>query len=226
MINALKEKGINIATHIKKCGNVLDRAFNDLAKDIEKLNDSDFPVLDDIKDSIINEILQCAQNKDSIGGILETVVTGLPVGLGEPWFSGVESKLSSAIFGIGAVKGIEFGEGFNFANMTGATCNDEFYLDENNRIKTKTNHNGGINGGITNGMPVLFRTAIKPTPSIAREQDSVNLRTMKEEKIEITGRHDPAIIRRISVVIDSVTAIVVADLLATRYGNDFLNWSK
>ena len=226
LIEALKEKGIYIGTHIKKCGNVEDRSFNDLTNDINYLSKTDFPVLNDIKDEITNEIVLCAEKQDSIGGILETAVIGLPVGLGEPWFSGVESKISSAVFGIGAVKGIEFGEGFNFANLTGSTANDQFYLNENKEIMTSTNHNGGINGGITNGMPVLFKTVVKPTPSISKTQNSINLQTLTEEKLEIVGRHDPAIIRRMAVVIDSVTAIVISDLLAIRYGNNFFNWSK
>ena len=225
LIDAFKQKNIYIGTHIKKCGQVYDREFNNLEKDLIDLSNKDFPVLNDIENDIYKEIEQVALKNDSIGGILETVIYGLPKGLGEPWFSSVESKLSQAIFGIGAVKGIEFGEGFNFSNLLGSQSNDSFYV-ENNNIKTKTNHNGGINGGITNGMPVLFRTAIKPTPSIGLPQDTVNINTKENEVLEITGRHDPAIIRRMAVVIDSITAIVLADLLAIRYGNNFLSFEE
>ena len=129
--------------------------------------------------------------------------------------------LSNALFSIGGVKGVEFGAGFNFAEMVGSCANDGLIL-EDNKVKTKTNNNGGINGGITNGMPVVFNVCVKPTPSISKTQDTINLETHENVKLNITGRHDPAIIRRIAVVIDSITAIVVCDLLKTKYGDDFL----
>lgn len=225
LIKALNEKGIYIGTHIKRCGKTQDRDFDDVLRDIKKLNQIKFPVLDDIEKAIKEEIENVASQSDSIGGILQTAILGLPVGLGDPWFSSVEGLLSNALFSIGAIKGVEFGEGFNFANLTGKTANDNFYV-ENNKILTKTNHNGGINGGITNGMPVVFNIVVKPTPSISAPQESVDLETLENVTLEIKGRHDPAIIRRMAVVIDSVVAIVVADLLATKYGNDFLNFGE
>ena len=223
LIDALKTKNIQIGTHIKKCGNIVDRDFINFDEDINKVQHLSFPVLNDIKKEINEEIEKVRLNNDSIGGIIQTAIINLPIGLGEPWFTSVEGVISNAVFSIGGVKGIEFGAGFNFANLTGKTANDEFLVD-NGKIITTTNHNGGINGGITNGMPVVFNTVIKPTPSISAEQNSVNLDNMTNTKLIIEGRHDPAIIRRICVVVDSIVAIVIADMLATKYGNDFLKF--
>ena len=166
------------------------------------------------------EIEQAASEGDSVGGILETAVTGLPAGLGEPWFDTVEGLLSHALFSIPAVKGVEFGEGFGFADMRGSEANDALRIKDG-RVVTATNHNGGINGGITNGMPVVFRCAVKPTPSIFVEQDSVDLKTMQNATLALKGRHDPAIIHRARVVVDSVTALVLCDIMAGRFGTDF-----
>lgn len=220
--NALEEKGILIGTHIKECANIKDIEFNNLADDIKLLNSIDFALLNDsVKEQMISEIEKAAASGDSVGGILETAVLGMPGGVGEPWFDSVESMLSHALFGIPAIKGVEFGEGFNFAKLRGSEANDSFYV-ENGVIKTKTNNNGGINGGITNGMPIIFRSVIKPTPSISIEQNTVNLKDLTNVKTNISGRHDPAIIHRARVVVDSVTAICLADLLATKFGTDFL----
>ena len=223
LINALKEKGIYIGTHIKKCADVTDRDFDNVLEDIKQLNDKMFPVLNNIEDDIVKVCEKTALELDSIGGTLQTAIYGLPVGLGDPWFSSVEGKIANGLFGIGGIKGIEFGEGFNFANLKGSTANDEFEVN-NNKVITKTNHNGGVNGGITNGMPVVFNCAVKPTPSIGKIQNSVNFKTKENTKLEIKGRHDPAIIRRIAVVIDSVVAIVICDLLKSKYGDNFLNF--
>lgn len=223
LMQALNQKGILIGTHIKKCLDVSDREFIDYKEDIKLLNSRSFPVLDNISDIIQEKITNIANEKDSVGGILQTAICGLPVGLGEPWFSSVEGKLANALFGVGAIKGVEFGQGFNFANLLGSQANDSFYLD-NKVVKTKTNNNGGINGGITNGMPVVFNCVVKPTPSIGKTQETIDFKELKETVLEVNGRHDPAIIRRIAVVVDSICALVVCDLLATRYGNDFLNF--
>ena len=223
LINVLKEKGIYIGTHIKKCANVTDRDFDNVLEDIKQLNDKMFPVLNNIEDDIVKVCEKTALELDSIGGTLQTAIYGIPVGLGDPWFSSVEGKIANGLFGIGGIKGIEFGEGFNFANLKGSTANDEFEV-KNNKVITKTNHNGGVNGGITNGMPVVFNCAVKPTPSIGKVQNSVNFKTKENTKLEIKGRHDPAIIRRIAVVIDSVVAIVICDLLKSKYGDNFLNF--
>ena len=221
LINALREKGIYIGTHIKKCGNVIDKDFSLDANEVKELVNKDFPVLNNIEEDIKNVIKEVKENNDSIGGILQTAIIGLPVGLGSEWFSSVEGKLANACFSIGGVKGIEFGLGFEFSNKLGSTANDQLYF-ENNLVKTSTNNNGGINGGITNGMPVVFNLAVKPTPSIMKEQNTINVETMENVKLELVGRHDPAIIRRMAVVIDSVVALVVCDLLKEKYGEDFL----
>ena len=174
---------------------------------------------------MINEIEKVASNGDSVGGVLETAVVGMPGGVGEPWFDSVESMLSHALFSVPAVKGVEFGAGFNFAKMLGSEANDSFIVKDG-KIETATNNNGGINGGITNGMPIVFSTVIKPTPSISVEQNTVNLKELTNVKTNVTGRHDPAIIHRARVVIDSVVAICLADLLATKFGTDFLRNDK
>jgi chorismate synthase len=168
-------------------------------------------------EAMIASIMACREQQDSIGGILDTAVIGLEAGIGEPEFDSIESQLSHAMFSIPAVKGIEFGEGFHFADMYGSQANDAFAIDHG-KIITKTNHNGGINGGISNGMPIRFRTAVKPTPSIAQMQDTVDFAAMKEKKLTIAGRHDPAVIHRARVVVDAMTAFVLTDLLLERHG--------
>lgn len=222
IIDALKNKGIHIATHIKEIGGVSDRGFDDFVSDAEFLNNSEFPVLDSEKMSQMKEVIsKVAQEGDSIGGILNTVVYNIPKGVGEPWFDSVESVLSHMMFSIPAVKGIEFGEGFNFKNLTGKSANDPLRV-QNGNIVTSKNANGGINGGITNGMPIEFSTVIKPTPSIYKEQDTVDISTNTNEKIQIEGRHDPAIIHRAAIVQTSVTAIAICDMLLSRFGTDWL----
>ena len=167
------------------------------------------------------EIERAAADGDSVGGILETAVIGLPEGIGEPWFDTVEGMLAHAVFSIPAVKGIEFGMGFDFAKMRGSEANDAFRY-ANGKVVTETNNNGGINGGITNGMPILFRTVVKPTPSIFKKQDTVDLSTKENAELELRGRHDPAIVHRARAVVDAVTALTICDLLAIRFGTDFL----
>jgi chorismate synthase len=156
-----------------------------------------------------------------VGGVLETAVIGLPVGLGEPWFDTVESVLSHALFAVPAVKGVEFGAGFALADMKGSEANDPFRV-ENGKVCTSTNHSGGINGGITNGMPIVFRCAVRPTPTIRVEQDTVNMETGENVTLSAAGRHDPCIVHRARVVMDAVTALVVADMLSGRFGTDWL----
>ena len=143
---------------------------------------------------------------------MQTAISGIPAGVGEPWFDSVESVLSHALFSIGGVKGIEFGLGFEFANSFGSKVNDELYFD-NGKVKTKTNFNAGINGGIANGMPITFRVVIKPTPSIALEQNTVNLVTGEDAKLVINGRHDSCIVPRASVVVEAISAMAIYDIL-------------
>lgn len=218
--DALKGLGISIGTHILECANVRDNEFNDIQNEVLSLDCAKFPVLNEDK---AKEMIACVEqakaNLDSVGGITQTAIVGLPAGVGEPMFDSVEGMLSHAMFAIGAVKGIEFGKGFELGKMLGSSANDAFVI-EDGKVKTSTNNNGGINGGITNGMPVLFNLAIKPTPSIAKKQNTVDFVNGKQTEIEIVGRHDPAIVRRICPVVDSVSALVVCDLLAQRYGTD------
>lgn len=223
LIDALKKKGILIGTHIKQCGTINDSPFTNYEEELAKVNELLFPVLDDkIADEMHAYMEEAAREGDSVGGILETVVTGIPAGVGEPWFDSMESVLAHGMFSIPAVKGVEFGKGFAFAEMKGSEANDPFEIKDG-EVQTKTNNNGGINGGITNGMPILFNTVIKPTPSIYKEQETVDMKNMENVTYQIQGRHDPAIIHRARVVVDSMTAIVIADMLALRYGTDWLN---
>lgn len=221
-ITALKEKGITIGTHILTCAGVSDRSFDDIPADIEKLSDAQFAVLDDsVKDAMIEKIEAARAEGDSVGGRLETAVYGFPAGVGEPWFDTIESVLSHMLFSIPAVKGVEFGDGFGMADMLGSQANDGYRVKDR-QVLTTSNHNGGITGGISNGMPLLFRTAVKPTPSIYKEQETVDLRNYENTTLQIKGRHDPAIIHRARVVVDSAAALVLCDQLALRYGTDFL----
>ena len=221
-IDLLSKKGIKIGTHIKKCAGVFDADFTDYQENINVLSNKMFAVLDDSKgEEMVKNIKLALSKGDSVGGILETVVIGLPVGVGEPWFDSVESKLSHALFSIPAIKGLEFGAGFLSADMLGSEMNDEFYY-EKGKVLTKTNNNGGINGGISNGMPVLFKTAVKPTPSISKLQNTVNFVTKENDVLNVHGRHDPCIVHRARVVQDSVTAIVLCDLLKQKFGTDWL----
>lgn len=221
--SALEKKGVFIGSHVKKCGGVSDREFNDYIADIKTLNEKSFAVLDDsCGESMKNIILEAASEGDSVGGILETAVIGIPEGVGEPWFDSVESLISHMMFSIPAVKGIEFGAGFEIADMKGSAANDPLKT-ENGKIVTETNNNGGINGGITNGMPIVFRTAVKPTPTIFKPQNTVDFQNMTETVIEPKGRHDPAIVHRARVVQDAAAAIVICDMLAMRFGTDWMN---
>ncbi len=226
LLSALRNKGIYIGTHIKKCAGVQDRDFDDIKNDIISIDGKVFSVLDEKKENEMKSAIEkAAENKDSVGGVLETAVWGLPAGVGEPWFDSLESVISHAIFGMPAVKGIEFGKGFGFADMTGSNANDPFNCD-NGKISTATNNNAGINGGISNGMPIIFRTAIKPTPSIFRKQNTVDFINMENSEIELRGRHDPCIVHRAAVVQDSLTALVIADMLSLRFGTDYLGCDK
>lgn len=219
---ALEGVGIKIGTHVRTLHGVCDREFENYDDDIKLLNSSLFPALDlQSAEKMKNEILTAKENLDSVGGVLETAVIGIPGGVGEPWFDTVEGVISHAVFSVPAVKGIEFGDGFKISEKYGSEANDALAVKDG-KIVSKTNFSGGILGGITNGMPIIFRTAIKPTPSIAKEQDTVNFKTLDCTSISIGGRHDPAIIHRARAVIDAVTAIAIADLLATRFGTDFL----
>ena len=223
-ISALKQKGITIGTHIKKCAGVYDRDFADYNADISALNGMTFAVLDNDKaEEMQNEILKARKDLDSVGGVLETAVIGMPVGVGEPWFDSLESMLSHALFSIPAVKGVEFGLGFDISDLRGSKANDQLEIKDGN-ITFKTNNNGGINGGITNGDRVIFRTAVKPTPTISQPQDTVDFEKLENTVIASRGRHDPCIVHRARVVVDSMTAITLCDALTAKFGTDW--WIK
>ena len=220
--SALEAKGILIGTHVKKCAGVQDRDFGDYIADINALSEKTFAVLDSTcEEPMKNRILEAAAEGDSVGGVLETAITGIPAGVGEPWFDSVESILSHMMFSIPAVKGIEFGAGFGIADMKGSLANDSLRM-ENGKIVTETNNNGGINGGITNGMPIVFRTAIKPTPTIFKPQNTVDFGSLTDAVIEPKGRHDPAIVHRARIVQDAAAAIVICDMLSMRFGTDWM----
>ena len=219
---ALAQKGIEIGTHVKRCAGISDRELSDLAADIRTLDGRSFAVLDEESGERMREaILAAAAVGDSVGGILETAVIGLPAGIGEPWFDTLEGLLAHMMFSIPAVKGIEFGAGFSIADMRGSEANDAMRMKDGH-VVTETNRSGGINGGITNGMPLLFRTALKPTPTIFLPQSTVDFKTMTDAVLEPRGRHDPAIVHRARAVQDAATAIVLCDALAMHLGTDWL----
>lgn len=221
-ISALASKGIMIGTHIASCAGISDRPFENLSDDIQELKTKSFAVLSSESAQLMTEAISAAKTEgDSVGGILETAVVGLPSGVGEPWFDTLESVISHILFSIPAVKGVEFGDGFALASMRGSAANDAFYA-ENGKVYTKTNHCGGILGGISNGMPLIVRCAVKPTPSIYKEQETVDFKAAENKLLQIKGRHDPAIVHRARVVADSAVALALCDMLALRFGTDWL----
>lgn len=221
-IDALKKKGVYIGTHIKKCAGVSDRDFTDYEADIKALSDKAFAVLCENAESDMKaNIEKAAADGDSVGGILSTAVIGVPAGVGEPWFDSLEGVLSHALFSIPGIKGVEFGAGFSCSDMRGSEMNDAYRI-ENGEVSTETNNNGGINGGISNGMPILFNCAVKPTPSISKEQNTVDFINNENTVLSTHGRHDPCIVHRARVVVDSITAIVLCDMLSQKFGTDWL----
>lgn len=211
-LQLLKKENINIYAHIKRLAKIDDKTFSEINISKLDLSKKTLPVIDDEKEKLMYEAIKNANlSGDSVGGIVECMITGFPGGLGDPMFDGIENLIAKNIFGIPAVKGIEFGSGFECANLSGSQNNDEFFI-ENSILQTTTNNDGGINGGITNGMPIIFSTAIKPTPSISKKQSSVNLKTKENTVIEIHGRHDPCIVPRVVPVIEAVAAITLADI--------------
>ena len=220
--DALEKKGIRIGTHISCLGCVGDRPFENLDADIDTLSDKIFPVLDDAAgEKMKARILEAKAKGDSLGGVLECVVTGMPAGVGEPWFDSVEGVLSHALFSIPAIKGVEFGDGFALTDLKGSEANDPL-RQVDGRVVTTTNHNGGVNGGITNGMPLVIRLAVKPTPTISLAQETVSLTTGENATLAAKGRHDPCIVHRVRAVVDAMVALTLCDLLALRFGTDYL----
>lgn len=212
----LEEKGIRIGAHIEKIAGISDSRFDPVnidAKTLESISSKEFPLIDDSKkDEMISEILKAKADRDSVGGIIECAVTGLPAGIGEPMFDGIENAISKAVFAIPAIKGIEFGNGFDCADLRGSENNDSFIIKDG-KIATATNNHGGILGGMTSSMPVIFRVAVKPTPSIAKPQMTVNLQTMKPEELIIEGRHDPCIVPRAVPCVEAAAALALINLI-------------
>lgn len=215
-LQILKRRGIEVAAHIASIAGEADRPFDPMGESVETLDAlkrAPFPVMDEKAGERMRKvILQAKEEGDSVGGVIECLVTGVPAGLGEPMFGGMENRLAAALFGIPAVKGVEFGAGFGVATMRGSENNDPFTVKDG-KLVTETNHAGGILGGITNGMPLVFRLAVKPTPSIAKQQQTVSLSKKQVEELVVTGRHDPCIVPRAVPVVEAVTALVLTDLL-------------
>ena len=208
----LEEMGICIGAHILAIGECGDTYFDPIDPELESIH-SDFPVLDPEAGAAMRDcIAQVRSAGDSVGGIIECAVTGLPAGIGEPMFGGVESRIAQIVYGIPAVKGVEFGIGFDCACLPGSQSNDDFTILDG-KIVTQTNNAGGIQGGITNGMPVIFTAAIKATPSISCPQKSVSLSRMEEQTLEIKGRHDPCIVPRAVPVMEAAAAIAIYDMI-------------
>ena len=215
-LQILARKGIHIGAHIYSVGNVQDKPFDPVnvsKRDLDILHCWKFPVLEGASGEKMKRLIETARREcDSVGGVIECAVVGLPAGLGEHMFDSVESAVANIVFGIPAVKGIEFGAGFSASELRGSENNDPFYTD-GKHIFTKTNNAGGVLGGMTNGMPLIFRAAFKPTPSIAKEQDTVSLSKMENVKITVGGRHDPCVVPRAVPVIEAAAALAVMDLM-------------
>lgn len=213
-LQILEQKGVKVQAHIYELAGVRDIPFDPITITDARPGEKVFPVISDTcGEEMQAEIEKARMSADSVGGIVECAVTGMPAGLGDPMFDGVENQLARNIFGVPAVKGLEFGNGFACAKLRGSQNNDPYTIDENGKIVTTSNNNGGILGGITSGMPILFRVVVKPTSSIGKEQQSVNLNTMQPEKLIVHGRHDPCIVPRAVPVIEAVTAITMLDIL-------------
>lgn len=219
----LARRGVFVGAHLASVGPEQDQAFPlyPTAALFDQVASKPFPVLDDAAGERMQSLIRTVRAEgDSVGGIVECAVIGLDAGLGDPMFDGMENRLAAALFGIPAVKGVEFGAGFAAAGMRGSEHNDPFTV-ENGVIRAKTNHAGGILGGITTGMPVTLRLAVKPTPSIARPQQTVSLSAMEEAPLQIRGRHDPCIAHRAVPVVEAVTAAVILDLLLEGHHGTF-----
>ena len=216
----LARRGIFIGAHIYAVNGVRDTAFDPCLvsrAQFDLLEDKPFCVIDDAAGGIMQQrILSAKANADSVGGIIECAVVGMPAGIGDPMFDGMENRLAQMLFGVPAVKGVEFGDGFACADLLGSENNDPMVMDENGKPRMTSNHAGGILGGITTGMPLMLRCAIKPTPSIGQTQQTVSLSAGENAALTVHGRHDPCIVGRAVPVIIAATAIAVLDALLDR----------
>ena len=215
----LEGMGITIGAHVKSIKDVKDESFDytSISKEhLRGLRNAELPLLDKSKEEEMRNVIVNAKTEgDSVGGVIECALVGIEAGIGDPFFDSVESTLAHLLFSVPAVKGVEFGLGFGITELFGSEANDSFYY-EGDDIKTKTNNNGGILGGITSGMPVILKVAIKPTPSISKEQDTINLSSKKNDKLVVEGRHDPCIVQRAIPVVEAVVAIGILDLMKGR----------
>lgn len=213
----LERKGIHVGAHILSIKGVKDASFDAVSVDantLETVAAKPFPVQEDAAGEAMQAAIAAAKEQgDSVGGIIECAVTGLPVGVGEPMFDGLESRLAAAVFAIPAVKGVEFGAGFGVADLFGSENNDDFIYNADGTVETKTNNHGGSLGGISSGMPLVFRAAFKPTPSISREQDTISISKRENDKLAVVGRHDPCIVPRAVPCVEAAAAVAILDLL-------------
>lgn len=209
----LEKRGIYVGAHIAEIHGITDKSFDPIKTsrdDIIELRSKDFPVIIDVQgNEMKKEILNAREEQDSVGGIIECIAVNVPAGIGSPIFDGLENSIAQLIFGIPAVKGLEFGAGFEVAKMTGSENNDEFYVDDRGFVVTKTNSHGGILGGISSGMPITLRVAVKPTPSISKPQDTIDYSAMKNETLVVKGRHDPCIVPRAVPCVEAAVNIAL-----------------
>ena len=209
----LERRGIYVGAHIAEIHGITDKSFDPIKTsrdDIIELRSKDFPVIIDVQgNEMKKEILNAREEQDSVGGIIECIAVNVPAGIGSPIFDGLENSIAQLIFGIPAVKGLEFGAGFEVAKMTGSENNDEFYVDDRGFVVTKTNSHGGILGGISSGMPITLRVAVKPTPSISKPQDTIDYSAMKNETLVVKGRHDPCIVPRAVPCVEAAVNIAL-----------------
>ena len=212
----LKQKGIRVGAHILSIGSIQDQKFDMQVNDdlLDELLEKSYPTIDSAVFSQMEEtILNARKDLNSVGGKVECVALHVPAGIGEPFFDSLESHLSSLMFSIPAVKSVSFGDGDTIDTMLGNEANDEYYYDEDGLVKTTTNHNGGITGGISNGMPITVTVSFKPTPSIAKKQNTINVDTQENVELEIKGRHDPCIVQRAVVVVEAMMALGILDMM-------------
>jgi len=216
ILQILKQENIHIAAHIAQIGNTYDQAFDPVnvsEQELDSLKTAAFPVLEkEAGERMLSAVDDARAAGDSLGGVIECAAVGVPAGTGEPMFEGIENRLAAILFGIPAVKGVEFGNGFSAAALRGSENNDAFIMSED-MIRTRTNNHGGVLGGIASGMPIIFRAAFKPTPSISMEQDSVSLSRREETRLSITGRHDPCIVPRAVPCVEAAAAVAIYDML-------------
>ncbi len=215
-LQLLQARGVRVCSHILSIGDVTGESLLGTPLDgalFDTLRKSEFPVLDNaLKTRMLDVIKAAAADKNSVGGVVELIIDGVGAGIGDPFFGSVESRLSAMLFSVPAVKGVEFGAGFGIAKMTGFDANDAYYMD-GGTVKTRTNNNGGILGGITNGMPVVCRVAIKPTPSIFQTQDTVDVLSKKDTQLTLKGRHDCCIVPRAAAALEAAAGLAVLDML-------------